>query len=169
MPDVFWGLTAAGWTAIGAIGTLVLALTTAVLVGVGVCQIRSLRHEGKKDRTIAACDRYVNDPVLDATCHRLRRASLCGDLVEKPSEYYTDIRTLLAYLDSLAVGAYQGIYIEDLMRDHLQPVVIGHVEQYLIGSLPQMFGLNTTNYGHLLSLYEEWSRPEPPRLRFRKG
>jgi hypothetical protein len=168
LPDTFWGLTAAAWAAIGAIGTLILALATAFLVGVGVWQIRSLREEGQKDRTIAACDRYVNDPVLDATCHKLREARLSGELLAHPGQYYTYIRTLLNYLDSLAVGAAQGLYIENLMYDHLRPVVIAHVEQFLIGSLPGIFGLNPSNYAHLLRLYGDWSSVKPPPLRYEK-
>jgi hypothetical protein len=162
LPDTFWGLTPAGWTAIG-------ALATAFLVAVGIYQIRAIRREALKSRTLEVCGRYIMDPVLDATLHRLRKAKFDGTLEKEPQSHYTDIRTLLNYLDNLAVGAHQGLYIEKVLRDHMHPVVIAHVTQYLVGSGPSTYGLNVNNYQHLLRLHSEWSPTPRPKTWFRDG
>jgi hypothetical protein len=163
MQDTFWGLGPAAWVAIGALGTLVLALATAILVWVGVAQIKAAREEAKRNRTLTACDRYDTDPVLNASLQRLaraRRASMDkfqGDGLT----YRPDIATLLNYLDSLAVGIMQELYIEEIVRDHNGPIVRAHVEQYLTDGNPRIFGLNPDNYRPLRDLYEKWSRQQP--------
>lgn len=141
MPDVFWGLSAAGWTAVGAIGTLFLALITAILVAVGVSQIRVGRDEARLSRTLAACDRYDTDPVLDASLHRLAEARDSDILMQEPAKFRTDITTLLNYLSSLAVGIEQDLYDGDVIRDHMEPVIKWHVAQYLAPSSPQVLAL----------------------------
>lgn len=163
MPDTFWGLNTAAWVAIGALGTLILALATAVLVWVGVAQIIAAREEGKRSRTLTACDRYDTDPVLNGSLRRLAAARRASEAKFEAEGivYRSDIATLLNYLDSLAVGIMQGLYIEEIVRDHNGPIIRHHVAQFLVDGKPKVFGLNPDNYRPLRDLYEKWSRQEP--------
>jgi hypothetical protein len=143
---------------VGAIGTLVLAFTTAVLVAVGLAQIVSAREEAKRGRTLTACDRYDTDPVLDASLHKLAKADRDGLLETNPGEFRTDIASVLNYLDSLAVGIVQGLYIEEIIRDHNESIIKRHVSQYLALGRSRIFGIDEANYQKLTALCERWSR-----------
>jgi hypothetical protein len=159
-PEEFMGFTAHGWTAIGtlalALVTLALALGTAALVIVGLYQLRSIREEGRISRTIAISDRYDIDPVLDLRLRRIARARLNGALDARPMDYRADLRTILNYLDSLAVGIQQDLYIEKLAMEHNGAILVGTVKQYLDGAAAAKYGLNVQNYETLMVLYRKW-------------
>ncbi len=154
----FWGLSAEAWTAVG---TLILALATAVLVAVGVYQIRSIRMEEKRTRTLAACDRYDRDDVLYLCLKELARAKRDGSFDKDPAVFRPEVATLLNYLDSLAVGIAQGLYIEELARDHVEPILKRHVAQFLTGDMPQKITLDAANYACLTDLCKKWSNAAP--------
>jgi hypothetical protein len=162
--STFLGLTAEGWTALS---TFVLAALTCILVGVGIFQIRSIRAEAQRSRTLEMCDRYDCDPVLDLCLRRLSEARRTGELQKEPEAYRPDIATLLNYLDSLAVGIEQGLYIEELARDHVEPIVKRHVKQYFGRDAIQIDWLEAANYERLVKLENRWST-RPPRFQDRK-
>lgn len=180
-PAAFWGLSVEGWTAIAAVAGMFAASATLLLVIVGLFQLRATRREAvrqiehvrRENRvllTITACDRYDNDPVLDRCLRRLRIARQNGKLLESPSTYRTDYATVLNYLESLAIGIAEGLYIEEIVHDHNSALVKQHVEQYLVGDLPAVYGLEPHDYDWLIPLYNKWF-PSPtrqqPRPRFR--
>jgi hypothetical protein len=159
-PEEFLGLTAHGWTALGtivlALITLALALGTIALVVVGRHQLRSIREEGRISRTITASDRYDIDPVLDLRLRRIARARANGRLDTHPQESRADIRTVLNYLDSLAVGITQDLYIESLAKEHNGAILVGTVAQYLDNGGAAKYGINIDNYSTLMAVYERW-------------
>jgi len=118
--ETFLGLAADGWTAVG---TIALAVLTSALATTAAWQIWSIRDEAKRNRTILACDRYDTDPVLDNTLKTLARARKSGQLAADPAAYKTQIATVLNYLDAIAIGIDQDLYIESLARDHLVTIV----------------------------------------------
>jgi hypothetical protein len=155
--ETLLGLTAEGWVATG---TFALAAATAVLVGVGVFQIRSAREETKKSRTLEACDRYDRDAVLYNCLKRLANAKASGELTAAPTKFRPEVSTLLNYLDSLAVGIAQGLYIEELARDHVEPILKRHVDQFLGQGAPDV-GLDRVNYACLTELRAKWANATP--------
>ncbi|HEV2629434.1 MAG TPA: hypothetical protein VGV41_12410 [Pseudolabrys sp.] len=159
---IFLGLTAEGWIATG---TFVLAAATVVLVAVGLFQISSAREETKKTRTLEACDRYDRDAVLYNCLRRLAFAKTSGALAAEPTKFRPEVSTLLNYLDSLAVGIAQGLYIEELARDHVEPILKRHVDQFLGPDAPNV-GLDRANYACLTELRAKWSNSTP---RFQDG
>lgn len=165
--STFLGFTAESWTALS---TFVLAALTCLLVAVGIFQIRSIRAEAQRSRTLDFCNRYDQDPILDLCLRRLWEARRSGDLKKDSEAYRPDIATLLNYLDSLAVGIEQGLYIEELARDHIEPLIHRHVNQYLTTdaiSHLRLEWLERSNYTSLVKLSERWST-RPTRFRDRK-
>lgn len=163
----FLGFTAEGWTALS---TFVLAALTCLLVGVGIFQIRSIRAEAQRSRTLDFCDRYDRDPILDLSLRRLWEARRSGELHKDSAAYRPDIATVLNYFDSLAVGIEQGLYIEELARDHIEPLVHTHVNQYLSEEGVRELKLewvHRSNYASLIKLAERWSN-RPTRFRDKK-
>jgi hypothetical protein len=141
---------------------MTLAGLTLLIVIAGWIQLRSIRREADKERTIAMCNRYEFDPVLDASARRLSAATAAGgDFATNPSKYKSDVVTVLNYLDALAVGIKQGIYIEALAQDHTHVILKGYVKAHLDHSAPQISGIEREHFRHLLELYDKWSKEEP--------
>jgi len=128
-------------------------------------QLFAIRAEAKKERTLNMCHRYDIDPVLDSSLHRLWAAKQAGELDGNLSRFFPDIATVLNYLDSIAVGIEQNLYIEGLARDHIESIVKRHVAQYLEGDGPSRAGINAEHYKSLIVLCKRWSTPEPPHYR----
>jgi hypothetical protein len=170
---LLWGLSAEAWTAFStawlASATSVLAVATIFLVVIARNQIIAVRNEAKQERTLAYCDRYDNDPVLDRCLRRLGSARESGRLVKSASTK-ADVTTVLNYLDGLAVGISQGLYINELARDHMESILKAHVSQYLGEKSPDL-GVSKDDFRMLLALAEQWrkaSEPTPQTL-YRDG
>ena len=170
---LFFWLPPEGWIAVGtallALSTAVLAIATIALVIIGRNQIIELRAEAKKERTLAYCDRYDTDPVLDQCLRNLGILREKGELA-KSAAVKADVTTVLNYLDGLAVGITQGLYIEKFARDHMEPIVIAHVDQYL-GEKSPTLGINKRNFDMLIALSESWSKSSksPPQTLYKDG
>ena len=54
------------------------AISTTILVIVGAYQIWGIRTEAKKERTLAICNRYYSDIVLDNSVRRFEEARASG-------------------------------------------------------------------------------------------
>lgn len=156
-----------GWGSLEltAFGTLILAAATAALVLAAFYQIRSFREEAKKTRTLAACEKYDTDPVLDNCLRKLRAAWDDGSILQNSSAFRIDVVTVLNHLDGIAIGIEQGLYIEELVRDHHEKIFNDHFDQYLASDAPRIDGLDRNAYLTLRALCEKWSRPPPPRFR----
>ena len=56
------------------IATFCLVAVTLLLALVGVVQIFVIRKENKLERTLAACNRYESDAIIEGCVRRLREA-----------------------------------------------------------------------------------------------
>jgi hypothetical protein len=159
------GLSAEAWAAVfagaTATATVALVVVTAFLVVLGRRQIVAIRHEAKQERTLVFCHRYDTEIVLDQALRRLGEARAAGAIDNNWSNK-SDATSVLNYLDALAVGIAQDLYIEQLARDHMDAIVVHHVEQYL-GEVASNLGLRKEDYAFLLNLADRWS--SVPNLR----
>jgi len=121
-------LNSTDWTAITAIATVVLTL-------VAYFQISAAREEARINRTLAACDRYDLDPILDAVTRRLGKARDSGALKRNPRRHRHDIYSILNYLESIAIGVQRGLYSSAVVRDQMEPIYVGYVSEYLATGL----------------------------------
>jgi hypothetical protein len=159
----FLGLTAEGWTAFGTMG---LAVFTAVLVATAIYQILAIRAENKKSQTLAACVSYESNPNLFQCMTVLWAARENGDIENHTKTYRPQMAILLNYLDGIAIGIDQGLYIEDLAWDHMEAIVAAHVKYYIDSRLIQKAGLEPENFRRLVALRDRWAEARP---RFRDG
>jgi len=150
----FWGLRAEGWTAVGTVG---LAIITALLAIIAWDQSVAIRNEARRNRTLLAVDRYDFDPILDKAQRKLANARDRNLFDEDPKRYRIDITTLLNYLESIAIGIETGIYDEGLAKTHLRSVLIYHYEEYLGDSAKPIEKVEKKNYVPLTRLYRKWS------------
>ena len=132
-----------------------LAIVTTVLVIVAWWQILALRRQAKGWRTLAACEKYDLDPTLADCCSRLSKAGR-KNIQENSNEYACDITTVLNYLDGIATGIEQNLYVESLARDHLEPILTAHVDKLLTGRDANGYGVDQKGYPRLIELDKKW-------------
>jgi hypothetical protein len=156
--EEFWGISAEGWTAIG---TMAVALITGLLIAGGLYQVSAIRHENKKASTLAACVNYENSPVIYDAVQILWRAREKGKLNKNPRKYRTQLVILLNYLDGIAIGIDQGLYIEDLAWDHMNGIVARHVRVYLDSGIAQRADIMREDYTCLIRLRDKWLHARP--------
>lgn len=154
----FLGLGPEAWTAVG---TLLLVGVTTFVGGVGLYQINEARAEAARNRTITACDRYDTDPILDRCCLALVKARKDGLLEGKPQDYRIEIFTILNYLEGIAIGVEQGLYVEEIAKSYMEPILKAYVELYVLTGLSEradprkgkdQFG----SYGKLVEMCNKW-------------
>lgn len=107
--------------------------------------------------TLKACQRYDFDPVLEQATARI--ALTAGHLRDysRLAKEDRDVVCLLNYLDGLATGIAQKLYIEDMVRDHLAPVFDHAVVNFI-----ETGTIDRVGYAKLLALHARWFQPSSP-------
>lgn len=158
------------WATIGAIeahanlwialGTFGLFFATVGLAYVGWYQIGHLRREAKKWRTIEACEVYDRDPILHASLKEMRKYRLLKKSGVIPTEdIKVEVVSVLNYLDGIAIGVNEGLYLEKIVKDHLGPIMASHIEDHLVSpDAKAFFEVNEKNFEHLISLNKKWKK-----------
>jgi hypothetical protein len=165
-PPVFdWLHSLDFWTAAG---TCLLAAATGALILIGLAQISALKRQNRRWETLAACQRYTFDPILDTCLRTLRDTKNLGKFDNNEKALRLEIITVINYLEGLAVGIFQGLYIEDLVRDYLETVIIGHVDEYLKDGMPKKIDFDVKDFPYVLALYARWTEISRPRFRERE-
>jgi hypothetical protein len=160
--NLLWGHVPEFWIAAG---TIVLAGATIALILIGMGQISAIKRQNRRWQTLAACDRYNYDPIMDACLSKLRDAKKEGRFKDHEKDFRLEITTVLNCLEGIALGIYQGLYIEELVRDHLQGVLIDHVDEYLTDGMPGKVEFETRDFPYALALAARWTRISRPRFR----
>ena len=127
-PSTFWGLDSTAWTAIGALSNAVYCVLTVGLLVFAIYQILSAKKDAKITRTLAACERYDLDPVLDQITRRLSIARKSGALKADPSQYSVDLTSMFNYFESLAIGVARGHYDAEIVRDQFERIFDTDIE-----------------------------------------
>jgi hypothetical protein len=161
MHDAFWGLDGTAWTAIGAIANAVYCLLTAGLLAFAVYQVLSTREDAKISRTLAACDRYDFDPILDRVTRRVSRAYDDGSLREDPKKYTTDLYSLFNYFESIAIGVNRGQYDEGIVRDQLKEIIDDYVDDLILSGISGWADIPAGEgeeeyFNNMMTLYRKW-------------
>ena len=145
------------WIAIGTIG---LFFATVGLAFVGWYQIGHLRREAKKWRTIEACEVYDRDPILHASLKEMRKYRLQKRSGIIPTDdIKVEVISVLNYLDGIAIGVIEGLYLEKIVKDHLGSIMASHVEDHLSSpDAKSFFEVQEKNFEHLVSLNKKWKK-----------
>jgi hypothetical protein len=157
--NTFWGLDSTAWTAIGALANAVYCALTAGLLAFAVYQVLSAKKDAKITRTLAACERYDLDPVLDQITRRLSIAYNNGTLQTNAARYAVDLNSLFNYFESIAIGVAKGHYDAEIVRDQLEVIMNSHIESLNgIGSWTN--GISAANdlqhFDNMMALNENW-------------
>lgn len=88
-------------------------------------QIESQREENKKWKTLDICAQYEFSETVSCAAGKVQAAFDKGNPTDETcTEIYRDAKVVLNYLDGIAIGVGQGLYIEELARDHLKQMGI---------------------------------------------
>jgi hypothetical protein len=159
--ETIFGIDSLGWAAIGAAGNVVYDLLTAGILWFAGTQILSARREARINRTLAVCDRYDNDPILDQISRRLSVAHDDGSLSADPSKYRIDLYSIFNYFESIAIGVRRGLYDESIVRDHLELIINAHVDDLITSGIigrakvPMVAGADKYFF-NLSALHQKW-------------
>jgi len=159
-PEVFWGLAGFGWSVVTGIGTVGIALATASVACVAWYQISAARGEERKGRTLEMVQKYDHDPILDRALRRLARARDGKLLSANPIVYRMDIFVVLNYLETMAIGIRQGLYIEPMVRDFMEPIVKDHIDEFVHGGLIKAIGVDQADFEHICDLAKKWAQKQ---------
>ena len=110
----------------------------------------------KEWETLKACRAYDLDPVLDEATKRIWIASDNGKNYASTKIDERDVIILLNYLDGLATGIEQKLYIESVLRDHLGQDVKKAVESFIDTGIVTRDGMEA-----LLAVHARWFRQPP--------
>jgi hypothetical protein len=173
-PEEFLDLSIAAWTAIGAMATILLAMATIAVAWVAGYQISSARaeavaarNEAKRQRTLEVVSRYDHDPVLDRALRRMARARDSGKLFTETRTYRTDIVAVMNYFEGIAIGLKQDIYIEEMVRDYMEPVFRSHIDEIVKEKIFEKIGADIDDFEHICALDDSW-RPKS-KVHFKGG
>jgi hypothetical protein len=103
--------------------------------------------------TLKACQLYDVDPVIDGATLRIWEASCQGTNYLRPEVQRRDIICLLNYLDGLATGIEQKLFIEAIIRDHLGAVFDHAVRSFIDTSI-----VDRSDLDNLLAVHARWYR-----------
>jgi hypothetical protein len=160
--NVLWGHSPEYWMAIG---TFALTIATVALIVIGWVQISAIKRQNRRWQTLAAVDRYNYDPIMDGCLRKLRDAKNQNQFKDHEKDFRLEITTILNCLDGIALCINQGLYIEELVRDHLQNVVIEHASEYLDDGIPGKIEFEARDFPYLQALAARWTRLSRPRFR----
>ena len=159
---------AAEWAT--ALATIILAVAAWIQLPLISRQVQGLseqirlsreaeEHAERRTReweTIKACERYNFDPVIEAATHRIWEKSNKGTDYKRPEVDQRDLVVVLNYLDGIAIGVGQGLYIENLVKDHIGPLFDHAVTKYFDSGVIGRDGLSAMG-----ALHAQWYRGAP--------
>jgi hypothetical protein len=127
-----------------------------------VIQIEDAHLESKKWKTLEICAQYELNDNIASSARNIFIAFAKGDPDEAACKAIErDAVVILNYLDGIAIGVGQGLYIEELARDHLRNIVEYHVSHLLRSSSKLKFReINENDYLFLMDMNSKWARSQ---------
>ncbi|MBO6758380.1 MAG: hypothetical protein JJ902_18745 [Roseibium sp.] len=114
----------------------------------------------QKWKTLEACRLLDTDPVLDQCTDRIWSLSANGTDYSDMKQCQRDIINLLNHLDAIAIGVKQGLYVEEIARDHLETWFEKVCAEFLREDRAVLIGLNRNHFRQLIDLNKKWSKVE---------
>ena len=147
------GLSAEGWTAIG---TILLTAVTLLLVVLGRRQLILIRDQSKLQCTLAVCEKWDTDPVIDQCLRRLSEGWETKNIFSNPRIYRMDAVTMLNFLQSICTGVEAGVYDKELVKQFLKVTISDQIKDYLENGLIEKMGIAAEGYAIMMRIHKGW-------------
>ena len=153
-----------GAIAYGALRQLPLIATQVKALSDQIQQTREAEARAAENtrvwKTTEACRHLDSDPIFEAASKRIWDASDGGKKYDKGKLEERDLIIVLNYLETLAIGVRQGLYVEKIVKDHLEPAITKGVEKFVLTGLVEKD--QNDNFEQLLALYYQWHPQKSP-------
>jgi hypothetical protein len=147
------GQSADSWVAVW---TFALFGATLLLGLIALSQISEGRKENRITQTLLACGQYDTSPVIFECCRTLMKAKDDGRLEADAFALRLELLTVLNFLDAIAIGVQQKLYVKKLVKAHMQAIIARNVREYLLSPVGKISGCTPEFYERLLALHHEW-------------
>jgi hypothetical protein len=124
-------------------------------------QILIVRRENKIAQTMAACSNWEQNPNIYDALQKLWAAIESNELGRDPRKFRPQLNVVLNFLDAIAIGIDQGLYIENLAWDHSDAIVKRTVHRYIDSGIIEQVGLEGEDFLRLIDLRARWQRARP--------
>lgn len=143
--------------------TVLLAFYAKSQVSELKAQLIESKMENKKWKTLDICNLYDTNPIIDTSARKIKSANLSGEILKDGVNLRTDATTILNYLDSIAIGINQNLYIESLAKDHMRNILMFYVESLIKNEATRSaLDLKVGSFRNLIEIYNKWN-PELPQ------
>jgi len=116
-----------------------------------------MREAAKIERTLAVCSRYESDVVVERCARILQLAYDQGIYQKNPARYKHETVMLLNFLDTLAIGVEQNLYVDELAKDHMGPIIRYYELRYLNADTLKALDIPKLDYQCLFNLANRWA------------
>ena len=140
---------------------MLLVAATVALAAVAGYQISSARSENRITQTLLACGQYDTSPVLYHCIRRIGLAEADGSLEKDPMRYRREMMTVLNFLDSIAIGIDQDLYVERVAFDHIEAIVRTHVFDLIDSGIVDRATCRRDSWHRLIDRRDKWVRAAP--------
>ena len=166
-------MTLKDWADVATIIAAIAGVCAVVAALVGVksaitqtrLQMKDIHLENKKWNTLNICAQYELSEIIAKAARNLY---FHLDYGKQPKVAEEDIGGLsrdaiiiLNYLDGIAIGVSQGLYVEELARDHLHIIVRTYVDDLFNAETQKKFGLKKSDYTFLIGMDGRWRLNKP--------
>jgi hypothetical protein len=145
-----------------AVATVVLAVIAVVSAIIGFLAIWSAREENRRWNNLNVCAQHEFNSTVTGAVRSIETAFVNGvpDIATSKG-IRCDAYVLLNYLDGIAIGVKQGLYIEKLAKDHLKTIVHLDVQRLLGTTFAENVPLDKGHWSFLVAMADKWSKDEP--------
>jgi hypothetical protein len=120
------------------------------------------RNRERQWRTIDACQGYINSEILERSKTRIWEARNKGQNERIPDarSVKRDATFILNYLDGIATGVKQEVYLKKIVRDNLDVIVKMAVHDFIENGIGD-FNFDTNAFPELINLANEFKEKPP--------
>jgi hypothetical protein len=137
-------------------------LITLLAATIAFLAFRRTRSENRKWKTLEICSQFELNAQVAAANEKLQEPFRAGVPGRDACEQLAPKAILLLnYLDGIAIGVGQGLYIEELAKDHLRAIVNSRVRDLLESTFRQDARLDAQTWCFLVTMAGRWRQDEP--------
>lgn len=131
---------------------------------------KQIEIQGDRERkwnTINTCEKFDTDPSISSHSEAIFTASNNGKDYTSLESVERNVICYLNYLESIAIGVSQKVYIEDIVYDHFHNIIYKSVKSLILGENGAIDGkdwvsgnpvVDKESYSSLCSIYEKWQK-----------
>ena len=147
---------------ISAWSSLALAVIAVPSAIIAFLSVWSATEENRRWNTLNVCAQHEFNSEVSTAVRRIETAFVDGvPDIQKSKSLRFNSYVVLNYLDGIAIGVKQGLYIEKLAKDHLRTIVRLDVGRLLETSFAEKVPLDKSHWSFLVAMADKWNKDEP--------